>query len=535
MDAYYSDFVLIIIFLVLLLRQNQKKMKKDIYQRALDSEQNDPQGSMRLYSILQNENQYLSLPILFASVSGPVGSYFLILWIRSHYNIQNVFFTLLLWVGIGVYPGLLTYEWKRRQSGFIKLEHWYNIIYLIIVPFLIYFGTLAHIFVISLVAAFCAFPLYLLVGFSYYFFSGNHFSFDSLFLLPRYLDIPIMVLSLSYGFLMEMSDPVRVSDPLILYLFKFRRMFIALRLRLKEAVFFLIVITVTILIQETDLNSLIGEPKVDLTLSVLGGLFFSLGYGFIEHDVAKGHLYRIALIRCALNMNRAEEADLRLMLAEKNGACMFDKFINIKSAYPQTIIPLLQALKQITDVERMDIKAPRAKVKDLLSEASILFDDAEEGIKGKDPNYKYYLDSIRKSEETLNLVTIKYLTYKFTCPPNKDHLKYSSIARVLKSDFFYPPGEDPNEYERWEYEYYKSGQKIDIEVTSGEIFLDKPYKKGEVAIGIWGSGKTEHGFIQIYDKLKPGDMVGYFTFRESFGANIIAFERIKSVKVIYYC
>lgn len=478
-------------------------MNRDIYKRALNSERDNPKKSLQLYSGLQKENQIFRLDILFICLAGPIGAYYLALWIRSYYNVQNDVLTLLLWFGLGLYPGYLIYEWRRRKARLIHHSVVFDVFFLLVNSLSLFFSTASYLIAICAVAAICFFLLCLMIGPIYFLFSGISFSFWSIFSLPPYLNILIVGISLLYGFVLVISDPVRPDEDLGSYLLKFKRMIIALQLRSKGSVFILISVATLIASDILNLNVIFGKPIIGLTLSLLGGLFFSLEYGYIERDVVLGHLLRLAMVRCALQKGQIDEADLRLMLAEKQSLDIKVIFVKTHSAYPKTIIPLIEALKETVMCKKYNVKPDLTNIADL-------HQDAKAGIEENDPNYEYCLDAIEKTEEIL-------FVYK----------KYLAIARVLKSQFFYPPGEDPSEYERWEYEYYKSGQKIDIEVIDGEIYLNKRYKKGDRITGIWGCRKTEQGFIQIFDKLKVGDMVGYYTYRMSFGTNIIAFERIK--------
>jgi hypothetical protein len=370
-------------------------MDENIYKRALNSERDNPHKSLKFYSTLQKENQIFHWDILLAFLAGSICAFYLVRWVGSYRNIYAKGITLVLWIVIGLYPGFLMYEWRKRKARFICLNRFLDVIYLTVAPLTIYFGTVVHIFGILLVAALSSSVLYIIIGLIYSFFSGIPFSSNSLFTLPHYLKIPIVSISIFYGFLLVLSDPVPPSEPLALYLLKFKRMFIALHFRLKSISFFVIAVGVVQAIYRLKLNELFGEPKIGLALGFLGGLFFSLVYGFIERDVVKSYLLRLAMVRCELQQNRIEEADVRLMLLEEQYLEINTEFFEIRSSYPKIIMQLIEVLEEFVGYKKYKVQPDCDRL-----ESKLQFVKAN--VEVSDPNYKYYIDAINKTLEMLN-------------------------------------------------------------------------------------------------------------------------------------
>ncbi len=200
------------------------------------------------------------------------------------------------------------------------------------------------------------------------------------------------------------SDLIEPNDPLLPHIFNFKRMIIALRLRLKGAVAFIIAVTLLTTINKLNLNVMFGKLEFGLATSLLVGMLFSWEYGFLECDVAKAHLLRLAMIRCALQKNQLDEADIRLKLAKKKGLDMYVNFVKISSNYPKIIIPLINALQEMVRCEKNN-----EVYKSISIEFMLL--DAESDIKEDDLNSEYYIDAIRNTLEILYPKSIKNSFY----------------------------------------------------------------------------------------------------------------------------
>jgi len=240
-----------------------------------------------------------------------------------------------------------------------------------------------------------------------------------------------------------------------------------------------------------------------LGISLIGGTFFALEYGFLERNVVFGHLLRLAMVRCALLLGNQEKADLLLMLEEEQCLIPGAGFKKIRSSYPKIIGPLKEASRILVLYADQTWNPDRQEAGDLLR-------DSENAIRNVDQNRNIYLDAIHRTREIL----YPYLD------------EYTAVARVLRSEFYYPPGDDPRNYERFEYEYYKTGQRIDVEVIDGQIYFDQLYFKGDRITGIWGCDETDLGYVQILGKPEVGDLVGYYTNRLSCGAPNLNWVRI---------
>ena len=478
-------------------------MNRDLYSHALYSEGHDPRKALRIYSRLHRENLAFRWVILLACLAGPIAAFSLAKWVRSRFHFHDVLITIFVWVGVGTLPGLMMYAWKRRKAAAIRVNFFFNIIGLVLNALCIYFGVLLHALGIVVYGAISFAFLNLVVSPIYHLFFGIPVTPTFFEQLPFYLYAPMAVISLVYGFLLVIADPVRISDPLWPHLFKFKRMLIALCLRWKRAMFFVLAICLVRFVREMRLDLIYEIPLFGLAMSLVGGTLFALQYGFIERNVTFGHLLRLAMVRCSLRLGNQEEADLRLMLEEEQSRDIGVGFAKIYANYPKVIVPLTQATRILVLYADQTWNPDRAEAGDMLREG-------ERSIGNEDQNRTVYLDAIRRTKEIL----YPYLG------------EYTAIARVLRSEFYYPPGEDPRLYERFEYEYYKTGQRIDVDVIDGQMYFDQVYYKGDRITGIWGCAETDLGYVQIFGKPEVGDLVGYYTNRLSFGACNLNWVRI---------
>ncbi|MFQ6052370.1 MAG: hypothetical protein ACE5K4_11865 [Candidatus Hydrothermarchaeota archaeon] len=495
-------------------------MNSNLYKQASDLENSNPQKALKIYTKLEDENLEFHWDILLIGILCPVVAFIIAFIVRLHFEIPKILVTVFIWCGIGFFPSYMIYENKRKKKTGIKLKKPHNIFVPLRNTLILFFHLTIEISGMIVIAAIANFFIVVILGPIYHVAFRVPLTWNNFYKLPEYIAWPITLICFIYAFLLVMSDPVRVGKPLVPYIFQIKRILIGVKHKLKKIIFWIFAVSFAWILYSGSIDFFNDTITPGLITSILGGILFSLNFGYLQRDYRFGLLIKIGKFRCLTHMSRHIEVDYLLIEMERGVLSETNPRYTIwTSNYPKTIRYLIHAIMAAVDYATAPKDLKRSDASDYLAEAIY-------AIEADDPSIEIYLDSIQKIESLFSLP--HYSEKKWL----RDHCKnkYTGIGRVLASGYKYPEGEDPREYERYEYEVYKTGQWIDLEVIDGVMYFNRLFHKGEIIKGIWQCGETD-GIVEIMDELKTGDTVGYSSFDSWWGSRFHVWEKAKWIKM----
>ena len=443
-------------------------MNLNLYKQALDLENSNPRRAFELYTNLEHENLNFQRDILLIGILCPIIAFILEYLMNQYFEVSKFVVTIFVWGFIGFSPIYFLYEKKRKEIAGISFKRPHNIFIPPIHIITLIFRTSIHSLIILVMAAILSLCVLSIIGPIYHLMSGIALTTKNFYEVPDFLFFPVMAIFFFYCLLVIVVNPRRMDLEYIL---------IGAKLKWKKVLYFVLTLILVAILNNFPIITFYSNILKMFILFLLANMLFSAAFGYLEEDYVFGQLIKVAKIRCLLYLGRYIESEflrdeLKELAWEQNL-----KFITSHSNFMKTVGPLIDAINLIVDY-------PEPWWPQRSFDAFEYLSAAKYSIESSDPYREIYLDSIQKTERLIH-------------PFGEGDSHYVGIGRVVATGYRYPEGEDPREYEKDEYEYYKTGQWLDIKVLDGVMFFNRPFHQGEIIKGIWPCGKTAEDYTPL--------------------------------------
>ena len=354
-------------------------MNINLYQKASDLEETNPEEALEIYNKLEKENKEFHKYILLTSIICPIFAFIIALFVVQFISSHQTIATVLVLSVIGFGPPLLIFGSKyfkqgERHTG-VKVKPIERALWVLLTgPIAILGGLITIVFLVLgtlLIEAIFLIPLSVV----YPLLTGAPF------ILPENIKILLFFVFFIPFFLFVVSE-VRLIP------FSIRRILmkipVGLKLRSGNILKFIASTAVGIAIVGGGALGILYEDVLSGVIvycftGLLVGLAFSRG---VEKDFILGNLYRIARARCLIRLDRHAEASYRLKI-----------FVHHPDYPPFSLTPVVKYL----------VYASIDLINDFPNEAEEYLNEAAKSISGDDKYREIYLDSIQKTRQLAGL------------------------------------------------------------------------------------------------------------------------------------